>query len=84
MLRVVYYVKTKQSSIPILSSDDTPVRYWNAALTLGFCGCLTTVSTYVKEIKSLSHPIDYIYSISSVITAQVILLLIYGPYFWTR
>jgi len=83
-MRVVYYVKTKQSSIPILTGDDTPVRYWIAAITLGFCGCLTTVSTYIKEIKLLSHPVDYIYAISSVLVTQVILLLIYGPYFWTR
>lgn len=57
-----------------------------AALTgvaTGFCGCLTTVSTFAVELTSLSLRGTYIYGLCSVILAQLGLAIIRGVYLWT-
>lgn len=50
----------------------------------GFCGCLTTVSTFIVELTSLSLEGSYLYGFVSLMVAQVGLLAIRGIYWWTR
>ena len=52
--------------------------------TAGFCGCLTTVSTFAVELSTLPLAGSYVYGLSSVLAAQAGLLLIRGTYWWTR
>ena len=52
--------------------------------TAGFCGCMTTVSTFAVELSTLPVTWSYVYGVSSVLAAQAGLLLIRGTYWWTR
>lgn len=49
----------------------------------GFCGCLTTVSTWVSELNSLKRRSSWIYGSVSVIVALVILIAIMGGLRWS-
>ncbi|KAF4637978.1 hypothetical protein G7Y89_g116 [Cudoniella acicularis] len=49
----------------------------------GFCGCLTTVSTWVSELSSLRRWNAYKYGASSVIVALCFLIIIMGSMQWT-
>ena len=53
------------------------------ALEVGFCGCLTTVSAFQHELSTLSLKDAYIYGLSSIIAAQLLLLAINGGVSWT-
>ena len=44
----------------------------------GFCGCLTTVSTFIIEIRKLDRRRSYIYAITSYVCGQTIMLLVLG------
>ncbi|KAE9372310.1 hypothetical protein N431DRAFT_439420 [Stipitochalara longipes BDJ] len=50
----------------------------------GFCGCLTTVSTWVSELSSLRRRNAYRYGAASVIVALCFLIVIMGSFQWTR
>ncbi len=50
----------------------------------GFCGCLTTVSTWVSELSTLRRRNAYIYGAASVIVALCFLIVIMGSMQWTR
>ncbi|TVY93347.1 Fluoride export protein [Lachnellula willkommii] len=50
----------------------------------GFCGCLTTVSTWVSELSSLRRRHAYKYGATSVIVALCFLIVIMGSMQWTR
>ncbi|KAI9718453.1 MAG: hypothetical protein M1812_004174 [Candelaria pacifica] len=50
----------------------------------GFCGCLTTVSTWVAELKGLRRRHSYIYGGLSVMVALAGLVLIMGSLRWTK
>lgn len=50
----------------------------------GFCGCLTTVSTFAVEITSVTLAWSYVYAVSSIISAQFGLIIVVGVYEWTR
>lgn len=50
----------------------------------GFCGCLTTVSTWVAELKGLRLRHAYIYGVVSVATGVSLTVVIMGPVQWSR
>jgi len=49
----------------------------------GFCGCLTTVSTWVSELSSLRRRHSYQYGAASVIVALCFMIVIMGSMRWT-
>jgi fluoride exporter len=49
----------------------------------GFCGCLTTVSTWVAELAALRRRHAYVYGGSSVIVSLALLIAIMGGLRWS-
>lgn len=49
----------------------------------GFCGCLTTVSTWVVELTVLRKLHAYRYGLISIVTALALLIIIMGSLQWT-
>ncbi|KAK4632104.1 Fluoride export protein 1 [Fulvia fulva] len=49
----------------------------------GFCGCLTTVSTWVSEINSLKRKHGYLYALASVGCATCLMAIIMGSVRWS-
>ena len=49
----------------------------------GFCGCLTTVSTWVSELKGLRRRHAYVYGVASVLVALGLLIIIMGSLKWS-
>ncbi len=50
----------------------------------GFCGCLTTVSTWVLELSGLRRQHAYFYGIISIGAGLAFLVVIMGSLAWTR
>lgn len=50
----------------------------------GFCGCLTTISTWVSELSSLRRKSSYIYGTVSVIVSTALMIVIMGSLRWTQ
>ncbi|OBT74180.1 hypothetical protein VF21_06261 [Pseudogymnoascus sp. 05NY08] len=50
----------------------------------GFCGCMTTVSTWVLELTSLRRRHAYTYGVASVGVALAFMTIIMGSLRWTR
>nr|CAG8537792.1 7912_t:CDS:2 [Entrophospora candida] len=63
-------------------SSNTGCDLISSGLADGFCGCLTTISTFTAEITTLPKKRAYAYALSSTITALVIVTLIVGSYNW--
>lgn len=49
----------------------------------GFCGCLTTVSTWVLELSTLRRRHSYQYGFASIFTSLAIVVVVMGPLKWT-
>lgn len=49
----------------------------------GFCGCLTTVSTWVAELKGLKTYHAYSYGFTSVAVSLSCLIIVIGSLYWT-
>lgn len=49
----------------------------------GFCGCLTTVSTWVAELSSLRKRNAYIYGAASVVVSLAVMIAIMGGLAWS-
>jgi CrcB protein len=49
----------------------------------GFCGCLTTVSTWVGEINGLRRRSAYLYALASVVGGFCLMVVIMGSVKWT-
>lgn len=49
----------------------------------GFCGCLTTVSTFAVELHALQVRHAVRYALVSWAVGQLLLLVIMGPAFWS-
>lgn len=54
------------------------------AVSNGFCGCLSTVSTLMSELHALPMVKSYLYGFASFGTACCIAVIIMGSYYWTR
>ncbi|KAI9489391.1 CrcB-like protein-domain-containing protein [Zychaea mexicana] len=50
----------------------------------GFCGCLTTISTFVVELSNLPLKYTYIYGMTSIILSQCFMFLVCGTFIWTQ
>ncbi|RKF61066.1 Fluoride export protein 1 [Erysiphe neolycopersici] len=50
----------------------------------GFCGCLTTVSSWIAELFSLKVKHAYFYCMLSILACLCTLIVINGGMFWTR
>jgi fluoride exporter len=50
----------------------------------GFCGCLTTISTWAAELSSLKRRHAYAYGVASVVTALVLMIAIMGGKRWSE
>ena len=50
----------------------------------GFCGCLTTVSTWVVEISALRRRHSYVYALVSIGVALGLYVIIAGSLLWTK
>ncbi|CCH42418.1 putative membrane protein [Wickerhamomyces ciferrii] len=50
----------------------------------GYCGTLSTVSTFVVELYTIKSPKSYRYGFISIIVAFIMMLLILGSYNWTN
>ncbi|KIY49270.1 hypothetical protein FISHEDRAFT_41531 [Fistulina hepatica ATCC 64428] len=70
----------------VIQGLPSPVSYGSCAilqgLSDGFCGCLTTVSTFAAETITLPTRSSWRYVIVSWVAGQLILLVILGPAFW--
>ncbi|KAI0702881.1 CrcB-like protein-domain-containing protein [Cytidiella melzeri] len=70
----------------VLQSTHTPPSPYACAvlqgLIDGYCGCLTTVSTFATEVASLSPGKAWFYVVLSWVTCQLLLLVILGPSYW--
>ncbi|KAF8845877.1 hypothetical protein BDN67DRAFT_919546 [Paxillus ammoniavirescens] len=49
----------------------------------GYCGCLTTVSTFAAEVDALEGPKAWLYVTLSLVVGQLLLVVIMGSSFWT-
>jgi fluoride ion exporter CrcB/FEX len=50
----------------------------------GFCGCLTTVSTWIAELKGLRRRHAYVYGGSSVLAGFAVTVVVMGPMKWGK
>ncbi|GAN10555.1 chromosome condensation protein [Mucor ambiguus] len=55
-----------------------------AGLADGYCGCLTTISTFMVELTTLPRKPSYIYGSLSVVIAQGFMFIILGSYIWSQ
>lgn len=53
-------------------------------MTDGYCGCLTTVSTWVSELKSMHIKHAYFYAFMSMGVSLCLMVLIIGSFQWTH
>lgn len=54
-----------------------------AGVAVGFCGCLTTVSTFASQLSSLPFIMAITYTLCSIMVAQVEFICVLGGYAWT-
>lgn len=50
----------------------------------GFCGCTTTISTWVAELNGLQRRHAYIYGAASAFLGLAIMVVVMGALLWTR
>jgi fluoride exporter len=70
----------------VLQSIPSPVSQNVCALLQGlgdgYCGCLTTVSTFAAEVDTLEEWKAWFYAAISWVTGQLLLLVIFGSSYW--
>jgi protein CrcB len=63
-----------------VSYSNHPVMAVIFGLSYGFCGNLTTISTFVNELNNLKRRAGYIYGLTSTAVAQIGIILILNIY----
>ncbi|KAI7886861.1 CrcB-like protein-domain-containing protein [Mucor mucedo] len=53
-------------------------------LATGYCGCLSTISTFMVELTSLGRKDSYRYGFISVVVSQFFMFIIMGSYIWSQ
>ncbi|KAJ2001341.1 hypothetical protein H4R26_004180 [Coemansia thaxteri] len=77
-LAIVHILQTGAVVRPSVASC-----YVLVAVADGFCGCLTTVSTFAAEITVMQSRRSMLYAGTSIVAAQAFFILISGIYFET-
>lgn len=68
----------------LLPTTSSLQRQILTALQKGLVGCLTTISTFVKEMNTMRTGKAYIYGIITLFCAYSLAFIIIGSYKWTR
>ncbi|KAK9708663.1 hypothetical protein K7432_009509 [Basidiobolus ranarum] len=55
-----------------------------AGMADGFCGCLTTISTFTNELISLPKRKALLYGFISILLGQCFMVVIFGSYLWAK
>jgi CrcB protein len=50
----------------------------------GYCGCLSTISTFATEIRGMRRRNAYRYAMISIVGGQALVVTIFGTYLWVR
>lgn len=66
-----------------LYTEGNMVHDMLVGVASGFCGCLTTVSTFAVELSDLPLVPSYTYAFSSIVVAQVGMIGVRGTFQWT-
>ena len=64
--------------------DNVIVSALLFGIAIGFCGSLTTVSTFVSQLCALPFRSAMIYSVVSLTVAQLVFTAVLGTYSWTQ
>ncbi|KAI0068818.1 hypothetical protein BV25DRAFT_1866744 [Artomyces pyxidatus] len=71
----------------VLQGLPNPVSANSCALLQGvadgYCGCLTTVSTFAAEVTALEIRKRWFYATLSIVVGQLLMLVVLGPSFWS-
>ncbi|KAJ2067078.1 hypothetical protein GGH13_005455 [Coemansia sp. S155-1] len=78
ILSIIYILQ-----IGVVVRPSVASCYVLAAVSDGFCGCLTTISTFAAEITTLRSRLSMLYAGISIVVAQSFFILISGIYFKT-
>ncbi|KAF6762303.1 CrcB-like protein-domain-containing protein [Ephemerocybe angulata] len=75
------------AAFQVLQNVNSPVSPYACTvlqgLKDGYCGCLTTVSTFAAEVRDLGRWKACRYVVVSWVLGQLMMLLILGPSYWT-
>lgn len=75
----------KSSTTDSLLISNKVHRFILKGFSSGFCGALTTMSSFVNELYNLDHPkLQHIYFWATFTPCFIFILLIDGSYAWTR
>lgn len=72
------------ATAPSLSIGSGVCALLKGGISDGFCGCLTTISTFFHELKVLTKRAAVIYGLCSVSLSVVSLLALVGTTYWSR
>ncbi|KAI9276473.1 CrcB-like protein-domain-containing protein [Umbelopsis sp. AD052] len=77
---LVLAIVTLLMSGPVSSSAGCNVLQ---GISDGFCGCLSTISTFTVEMTTLKLRAAYKYTMASLILGQIIMFVVLGSFIWT-
>ncbi|KXL47963.1 hypothetical protein M433DRAFT_158490 [Acidomyces richmondensis BFW] len=74
--------RVKIPSVGLIGGGMTSCQIFQG-LQDGFCGCLSTVSTWVLEIQGLRRSHGYIYALTTTITSLSLMIAVMGSVAWS-